>query len=224
MKFVFSSMLAASAAATFSNSVPIYGSYPGWKVGSGKTGITLELHYDLLCSDSKALDPVIQSLLATDWLGSTVEDQITVEYSLFPLPYHLHTWQVNQLMPYFMDNCMTDSTQCNMMNDYKEYCWKMQDDVLAWDTLSKQEMIERWTGLVAKEFNLKQSDLELCYDRANDPHDTEDKLREMWKYATALSTSGTPTAYINGVRLDSTPSTVDGWLEIFNSLYDSQWP
>ena len=123
-----------------------------------------------------------------------------------------------------MDNCMTDSTQCHMMNDYKEYCWKMQNDVLAWDTLSKQEMIERWTGLVAKEFNLKQSDLELCYDRAEDPHDTEDKLREMWKYATALSTSGTPTAYINGVRLDSSPSTVDGWLEIFNSLYNSQWP
>ena len=74
MKSVFSSMLAASTAAAFSNSVPIYSSYPGWKVGSGKAGINLELHYDLLCSDSKALDPVIQSLLATDWLGSTVED------------------------------------------------------------------------------------------------------------------------------------------------------
>ena len=72
MKYLFSSTLAATAAAAFSNSVPIYGSYPGWKVGSAKTGITLELHYDLLCEDSKGLDPVIQSLLATEWNGSTV--------------------------------------------------------------------------------------------------------------------------------------------------------
>ena len=179
MKSLFSSMLAASAAAAFSNSVPIYGSYPGWKVGSTKTGITLELHYDLLCEDSKGLDPVIQSLLATEWLGSTVQDQITVEYTLFPLPYHLHTWQVNQLMPYFMDNCMADSSQCDMMNKYKDYSFKMQNDVLAWDTLSKQGMIERWTGLVADEFKLSKADLELCYNREKDPHDTEDKLREM---------------------------------------------
>ena len=46
----------------------------------------------------------------------------------------------------------------------------------------------------------------------------------MWKYATAVTTSGTPTAFINGVKLDSNPSTVDGWMEILNSLYESQWP
>ena len=224
MKYLFSSTLAATAAAAFSNSVPIYGSYPGWKVGSAKTGITLELHYDLLCEDSKGLDPVIQSLLATEWNGSTVQDQITVEYSLFPLPYHLHTWQVNQLMPYFMDNCMEDASQCEMMNKYKDYSFKMQGDVLSWDTLSKQDTIKKWTGLVADEFKLNQADLELCYNRSEDLHDTEDKLREMWKYATAMTTSGTPTAFINGVKLDSNPSTVDGWMEVLNSLYDSQWP
>ena len=126
MKSAFASLLAASASAAFSNSVPIYSTYPGWKEGAGKTGITLELHYDLLCEDSKGLDPVIQALLDSEWLGSSVRDQITVEYSLFPLPYHLHTWQVNQLMPYFIDNCMADSTQCNMMNLYKDYSFKMQ--------------------------------------------------------------------------------------------------
>ena len=39
-----------------------------------------------------------------------------------------------------------------------------------------------------------------------------------------MTTSGTPTAFINGVKLDSNPSTVDGWMEILNSLYNSQWP
>ena len=74
MKLTVATLFTASASAAFSNSVPIYGTYPGWKEGMGKTGITLELHYDLLCEDSKGLDPVIQSLLATEWLGSTVRD------------------------------------------------------------------------------------------------------------------------------------------------------
>ena len=57
-------------------------------------------------------------------------------------------------MPYFMDNCMADAAQCDMMNKYKDYSFKMQGDVLSWDTLSKQGMIEKWTGLVADEFKL----------------------------------------------------------------------
>ena len=53
-----------------------------------------------------------------------------------------------------MDNCMADAAQCDMMNKYKDYSFKMQGDVLSWDTLSKQGMIEKWTGLVADEFKL----------------------------------------------------------------------
>ena len=100
----------------------------------------------------------------------------------------------------------------------------MQDDVLSWDTLSKQQMIQKWTGLVAKEFNLDQTDLEKIYDRDSDIHDTEDKLRMMWKYATALSVTGAPIAFVNGVKLISNPSTVEGWLSLLNYLYNTQWP
>ena len=53
------------AVSAFSNSIPIYGTYPGWIEGGDKANIELELHYDLLCADSKALDPVIKELLDT---------------------------------------------------------------------------------------------------------------------------------------------------------------
>ena len=219
----FASVLVTTAVGSFSNSVPIYGTYPGWKEGGDKANITLELHYDLLCEDSKGLDPIISKLLATKWLDGTVRDQITVEYTLIPLPYHLHAWQVNQLMPFFIDMCMADSKKC-MMDKYKDYAFEQQPKVLAEDTISKDEFTKQWSAQVAKEFGLKEEEVALCYDRSKDPHNTEGKLREMWKYATSNTVSGTPTALINGVKLDSNPDSVEGWLDVLNNVYKSQWP
>lgn len=45
----------------------------------------------------------------------------------------------------------------------------------------------------------------------------------MWKYAASKTVSGTPTAFINGVRVDSEPSTVKGWLKLLNEVYASQY-
>ena len=30
-------------------------------------------------------------------------------------------------------------------------------------------------------------------------------------------------AFVNGIKLDSVPTTVDGWLDILNSVYNSQY-
>ena len=56
------------------NSTPIYGTYPGYTVGSGKTGITIELFFDYLCSACQSENPVIEKLLKHEWLDGTVED------------------------------------------------------------------------------------------------------------------------------------------------------
>ena len=218
----FTSALVTSTTAVFSNSIPIYGTYPGWKEGGNKANITLEIHYDLLCEDSKALNPIIEELLATKWLDGTVKDQITIEYTLFPLPYHLHAWQVNQLMPYFIDQCMADSNKC-MMDKYKDYAFKWQPKILAGDTWSKDAFTKAWSAEVAKEFGLPEDEVALCYDRAKDPHNTEGKMREMWKYATASIVTGTPTAFLNGVKLDSTPWSVKDWMALLDQTYKSQW-
>ena len=51
MNKTIAAMLVAAVSA-FSNNVPVYGSYPGWVVGSGRTGISVEIYLDLLCSAS----------------------------------------------------------------------------------------------------------------------------------------------------------------------------
>lgn len=47
--------------------------------------------------------------------------------------------------------------------------------------------------------------------------------RAMWKFACAKTVSGTPTVFINGVRLDKTPGTVNAWMNQLQSVYDSQY-
>ena len=47
--------------------------------------------------------------------------------------------------------------------------------------------------------------------------------RAMWKYTCAKTVSGTPTVFINGVKLDSAPQTVSKWLSVLQDVYDSQY-
>lgn len=44
----------------------------------------------------------------------------------------------------------------------------------------------------------------------------------MWKYGASIGVSGTPTHFINGVKLDGFPQSVDEWTEIFDSLLPAQ--
>ena len=113
---------AALESIALANRTPIYGTYPGYTVGKGKTGISIELFFDYLCSACQSENPIMNELLTQEWLGSTVEDQIYVSYTPFPLPYHIHTYEVSRLVPYFMDLCIYDSTQC-FSNQYRDFTY-----------------------------------------------------------------------------------------------------
>jgi len=73
-KFIASALVSTTLAAWTANSVPVYGTYPGWTVGEGRTGISVEIFLDLLCSDCQGENPVWNELLATPWLDGTVAD------------------------------------------------------------------------------------------------------------------------------------------------------
>ena len=90
--------------------------------------------------------------------------------------------------------------------------------VLGETSTDQEDFINKWSDMVADEFGFETSDIELCYNRKNDPHDTEDKLRAMWKYGTSKGVSGAPVAFVNGVKLDSFPATVNDWMEMLNSV------
>ena len=68
---MFAALLASTTMA-FNNRVPVYGTYPGWVNGEGKTGITVEIFLDLMCSDCQAENPIWNEVLASPWLDGTV--------------------------------------------------------------------------------------------------------------------------------------------------------
>ena len=88
---------------------------------------------------------------------------------------------------------------------------------------SKEEFIPYWAKAVSDKFGLDYEGLLGIYDRPNDVHDTEDKTRQIWKYGAAKGVSGTPTAFINGVKLDSFPASADDWISTLASIRASQW-
>lgn len=156
---MFKSAIAASLAAlATANSVPIYGYYPGYVEGGNALNISIEMFYDSICTDSAAQNLVINELLGHLWHGAPVYDQVKLMISYMPLPYHYHTYQTTELMPYFMDLCIADTTSC-YFNEYKDFCFENATSVLSMTDLGKNEFITYWTGAVATEFGLNQADL-----------------------------------------------------------------
>ena len=119
-----------------------------------------------------------------------------------------------------MDLC--DAGTACLSNDYKDFAFENMSTILAKTDVSQNDFEAWWAKEVATKFNLDESDVASCYSDS-DPYSTDSNLRALWKYATAKGVNGTPTAFVNGVKLDSVPMTVDGWLDILNSVYNSQY-
>ena len=209
--------------AAISNSVPIFGTYPGWVQGGNLANIELEIFFDYLCWDSKTYYPLVKAALDTPVEGDTTwMDAVTLKLSSFPLDYHIHSWQVAQVLPGLLDLCVQDETQC-LMDKYLDFSFEMQDHVLSLSDYSKDEFIPYWAQQVADELGLPYEGVLGIYDRDTDVHKTEDKTRAIWKYGAARGVSGTPTAFINGVKLDSFPDSTQAWIDTLQAVLDAQW-
>ena len=150
------------------NSIPIYGSYPGWVVGSGRANINVEIALDLVCTDSQANNPIWNQVLASPWLDGTVQDQVYWAYSTYPLPYHVHTFQVTQLVPYFQALC-AEQGNC-LLDQYKDWCFEDAQilTTLSETNVSQTDFETEWAQKVATQFNLDYNTVYSIYNPATD--------------------------------------------------------
>ena len=56
------------------------------------------------------------------------------------------------------------------------------------------------------------------FDRANDKHNTNERVRELWKYGASIGVSATPQVVVNGVMVAEYPSSADDWAKFIDSL------
>ena len=52
-----------------------------------------------------------------------------------------------------------------MMDTYKDYAFKWYDAILLEHMVSEDDFMKQWAYDVARDLNLKEADLDLCYDR-----------------------------------------------------------
>lgn len=87
--------------------------------------------------------------------------------------------------------------------------------------MSLDDFIPWWCDQVAQALDLDSATLEALYG-PNDAYNTNHSVRMMWKYGATMGVSGTPTGFANGVKLDELPFTVEGWMDMLNTIYASQ--
>ena len=102
--------------------------------------------------------------------------------------------------------------------------WKNLDWVLKATDMSDDDFAKKWAALIEKSFagKLKATDIMGLYNRDKDVHDSENRLREMWKYGASIGVSGTPSAFVNGVKLDSVPATIEDWEALFKPMFPTK--
>merc|ERR1712113_247471 len=78
------------------------------------------------------------------------------------------------------------------------------------DNLGEEDFQKSWAKQVSKEFKIDEHEVYTAYSSA-DKYGTSAQTRGLWKYAAAKGVFGTPTAFVNGTKLDSVPGTVKEW-------------
>ena len=81
--------------------------------------------------------------------------------------------------------------------------------------------MKNWSKLVSHAFNgLYQDDIINLFTE-KDGHWSDWRTRETWKYAVSKGVHETPTAFVNGVKLDKYPKTDTEWDSFFQKLFTS---
>ena len=72
-------------------------------------------------------------------------------------------------------------------------------------------------------FGWTYQDLLAVYNRTvEDAHHSEKRSRIMWKYAADQGVFATPTAFVNGIRVQNTPFSTAEWMQLLQAVYESQ--
>ena len=88
------------------------------------------MFYDLICSDSAATNNILNPLLeSTHENGSKYKELLNFRIAPLPLPYHNHSFQVAQVLP-FLDMLCHSGQGC-IHQEYATYTLDNLDKVLS---------------------------------------------------------------------------------------------
>ena len=214
-------IIAAITASVFADQVPIEPHLPGWHLGTTGAQVQIRMFYDMLCPLSKKAHYAWKSLLPkqSPIPNKTYADIVDVHVSPIPWPWHLHSYTMSKLFPLLEDMCQANKDQC-YQDSYAELCW----DHLDFSTLkgvSEGDFIQNYAQLVHETFPaISELDIFGVYTK-NDTHRSERRLRNYFDYAASIGVFGTPSAFINGVKVTDVPLDEAGWEALMKQVLES---
>ena len=146
----------------------------------------------MLCPDSREAHRIWKQLLPqqSPENGKSYKEYLSLMVTPFVLPYHVHSYQMTQIIPYLIDVCAANSSQC-YMDDYAQFCFDNLNWIAKADDKSEDEFTKTWALLVSKKFGLKVTDILKLYTKI-DSHKTDSRVRQYWKYGASIGISGAP--------------------------------
>ena len=95
------------------------------------------------------------------------------------------------------------------MDEYAILAWSDLETIVKDNTTNEVIFMQNWSSKVVSHFpDLNQADIMALFDSADwdaTGHQSNERVREYWKYGTSIGVNGTPTAFINGVKMESAP-------------------
>ena len=183
------------------------------------------MYYDLLCYYSALYYDGFQDFLASNYddktLGSQlVLDLVEVNYSFVPLPYHHSSWIPATVTPYVINKCQADMATCQF-HDFLKFNFDNQDTLLNAVDTPYDDLVTMYKADLVTKFGFPIADLDQIYSEF-DLQAIAFMAANDYQLGTSNQVSGTPTVFVNGIKLDTFPTTAETWAQILETLVAAQ--
>lgn len=199
--------------------------YPGYFEGGNLRNIRIDLYYDLFCSGCAHDNPIIQAFLNSEYSdpvhkdAKTVLDLVEVNYNYVPLPYHHASWIPAMAMQFEINRCYAKDTYSCNFHEFQNWNFENQDTYLAMVNNSEEDILDTYANDIADHFSFTSADITAFKDiyktKFADDHDLHESIwwqtAQSYKQGTNHQVSGTPSIFINGIELDTHPTSVQEW-------------
>lgn len=189
-----------------SQEIPIPSRLEGVNIGKTNSNFHLEAHLDLLCPGSKeSYFTLIQ--IINDY--QLYNENFLFTMHIFPLPYHTFSFKLS-ILEKFINDVFGEILALN----YIRFIFENQDNYSNSNlsNLTIHQIDDLISGDVSKWFDQTIEKTELLKALQNATYNEEARIS--WKFGCQRSVAGTPTHFVNGIRLnDSWEFEYNDWVE-----------
>ncbi|XP_022079227.1 uncharacterized protein LOC110973070 [Acanthaster planci] len=169
---------------------------------------------DLSCPDCKQAWPTFQKVAA--FYSNASISVLSFEAILFPLPFHRAAFPAAQAS--YILRLLREAAAYPWFDYIFEHQSKYYNGATL--NLTQSEIDVMLAKDISSATGISMSDI-LTHFKDSDPSREEEIV--MWKYACSMTVSGTPTVFVNGVRVDfSLTWTLDDWRKVIDPLLEPE--